>query len=85
MKTHHVAETEVSTTDPNSSQTYNLFHVSSGQSAPLLATVTVNGNPLSMEIDTGASVLIASLDTFESIREGEHSLKLEEPTADLYW
>ena len=83
QKTHHVAEAEISTTNPNSSQTYSLFHVSSGQSAPLFAAVTINGNPLSMEIDTGASVSIASLDTFESVREGERSLKLEEPTMRL--
>ena len=37
QQTHHVAEAEVSTTNPNSSQTYSLFHVSSGQSAPLLS------------------------------------------------
>ena len=55
-----------------------MFHVSSGQAGPLHATVTVNGNPVSMEMDMGASVSIASLVTFESIRVGEATLELEE-------
>ena len=45
--------------------------------------MTVNGCPLAMEIDTGASVSVASLETLEDIREGEHLLKLEEPTVRL--
>ena len=36
-----------------------------------------------MEIDTGASVSIASRETFELIREGESHLELEEPTVRL--
>ena len=36
-----------------------------------------------MEIDTGASVSIASRETFELIREGEPHLELEEPTVRL--
>ena len=31
-------------------------HVSSGSTAPLYAIVTINGSPLSVEIDIGASV-----------------------------
>jgi hypothetical protein len=40
-------------------------------------------DPISMEIDTGASVSIASRETFELIREGESHLELEEPTVRL--
>ena len=47
-----------------------LLHVSSGYSAPLYITVAVNGCPLAMEIDTGASVSIACLETLKDIREG---------------
>jgi hypothetical protein len=43
----------------------------------------VNGRPISMEIDTGASVSIASRETFELIRERESHLELEEPTVRL--
>ena len=47
-----------------------LLHVSSGYSAPLYITVAVNGCPLAMEIDTGASVSIACLETLKDIHEG---------------
>ena len=63
QKAHYVV-------DAPSSDIYPLLHVSSGQSAPLYITVTVNGCPLVMEIDTGASVSIACLETLKDIREG---------------
>ena len=51
---------------------------------PLYATVTVNGNPLSLEeVDTGASVSITSLETFKTIQNGESPLQLEEPSVKL--
>jgi hypothetical protein len=56
---------------------YGMFHVGLGQTRPLYATVTVNGNPLSMEVDTGASVSITSLETFKTIQNGESTLQLE--------
>ena len=62
---------------------YTMFHVSSGQTGPLHATVMVNGSPLAMEIDTGASVSIASRETFESIQKGESMLELKETTVKL--
>ena len=37
-----------------------------------------------MEIDTGASVSIISLETFNAIREGESTLELAEPTVKLH-
>ena len=63
---------------------YSIFHVGSGRVRPLYATVTVNGNPLSLEeVDTGASVSITSLETFKTIQNGESPLQLEEPSVKL--
>ena len=63
---------------------YGMFHVGSGQTRPLYATVTVNGNPLSMEVDTGASVTITSLETFKIIQNGESALRVYRETPDLH-
>ena len=79
-KTHHVDEKEAPFQD---SGEYLIFHVTSGQTAPFYATVNVNGRPIAIEIDTGASVSIASRETFELIREGESHLEIEEPTVRL--
>ena len=76
-RAHYVGEEETSE--------YNaMFHVSCGRVKPLYVTVSVNGNPLAMEIDTGASVSIASLKTFESIRNGESILELDKSTVQLH-
>ena len=79
-KTHHVVEEEP---EPQDVGEYTMFHVSSGQTGPLHATVTVNGSPLAMEINTGTSVSIASRETFESIQKGESTLELKETTVKL--
>ena len=42
-----------------------------------------NSNPISMEIDTGVSVSLISLETFESIRHGESILELEQTPVEL--
>ena len=60
-----------------------MFHIGSGQVSPYCASVTVNGSPISMEIDTGASVSIISLETFESIKQGESMLELEQTPVKL--
>jgi hypothetical protein len=78
-RAHHVDREETS----NEGEYTAMFHVSSGKVKPLYVTVTVNGNPLSMEIDTGASVSIASQSTFESIRNGEATLELDKSTVKL--
>ena len=78
VETHRVAEDT-----PQDDEFYRMDHVSSGSTAPLYATVTINGSPLSMEIDTGASVTIASLETFNAIREGESSLELTQSNVKL--
>ena len=79
-KTHHVVEEEP---EPQDVGEYTMFHVSSGQTGPLHETVTVNGSPLAIKIDTGASVSIASRETFESIQKGESTLELKETTVKL--
>ena len=75
----YVGEEETSTT-----KEYNaMFHISSGKVKPLYVNITVNGNPLLMEIDTGASVSIASLSTFETVRNGESMLEMDKSTVRL--
>ena len=78
-RAHHVGGEETS----DEGEYNTMFHVSSGKVKPLYVTVTVNGNPLSTEIDTGTSVSIASQNTLESIRNGEATLELEESTVKL--
>ena len=60
-----------------------MFHITSDRVKPLYVTVSVNGNPLSMEIDTGASVSVVSRKTFETIRNGETMLELNKSTVRL--
>ena len=50
---------------------------------PLYTTVTVNGNPLSMEVDTGVLVSITSLETFKIIQKGDSPLRLGELAVKL--
>lgn len=49
---------------------YMMFHVSAGSSKHFQATVKVNVTPLTVEIDTGASVLLVSEETFKSLKCG---------------
>ena len=60
-----------------------MFYVHSRYTKPYRADVKVNGNSLSMEIDTGASVSIVSQHTLEIIREGTTSLVLKESAVKL--
>lgn len=62
---------------------YGIFQVNPGKTKHLYATVIANGNPLSMEVDTIASVSIASLETFKTIRNGDLTLQLEDSTVNL--
>ena len=63
----------LSTDSPSS---YTMFSVIS-RSKPIMLSVTVNGRPLDMELDTGASVSIISEDTFNSVLKDTVSI---EPT-----
>ena len=75
---HHVGSDSTSVDEE-----YNLFHIWSGQVGPYCVSVSLNGNPISMEIDTGASVSIISLEKFKSIRHGESILELEQTPVKL--
>ena len=77
-KAHHVEGEETS-----KKRAYDLYIVNSEKVKPLYVTVDVNGNPLSMELDTGASVSIASQSTFDSIQVGESMLELDKSTVRL--
>ena len=54
-----------------------------GVSQPYRAVVTANGLPMSMEIDTGASVFIINEETFKTIRTGESNLELQDTTVQM--
>ena len=46
---------------------YSLYQIGSKQSSkPLQVEVVINGQPLSMELDTGAAVMLVSEETFQS-------------------
>ena len=62
---------------------YTMFHISCGSSKPLQTTITVNGNPLTMEVDTGASVSIINRTTFDRIRNGQSTLDLNKSNVRL--
>ena len=62
---------------------YTMVHVGAISSKPFHATLTVNGRPLTMEVDTGASVSIISESTLESIRQGVARLELQESDTRL--
>ena len=62
---------------------YAMFHISCGSSKPLQTTITVNGNPLTMEVDTGASVSIINRTTFDCIQNGQFTLDLNESNVRL--
>ena len=47
--------------------TYNLFTIAGSGQDPILVEVTVNGSPVRMELDTGASLSLLSKNTYEKI------------------
>ena len=54
-----------------------------GSTSPFHTTITVNGRPLVMEVDTGASVSLISETTFNTIQKGLATLELKETTTRL--
>ena len=77
-RTHHVVEEGLEPREEE--KEYTMFQVTSGQIGPLHAMITVNGSPLSMEIDTGALVSIVSMKT---IQQREETLELQKSAAKL--
>ena len=53
---------------------YTLYQVSNGSSKPLMVLVQINGEGLEMELDTGASVLLVSEETFGKLNHSGISL-----------
>ena len=60
-----------------------MFQVSSHRNKPYRTTVHVNGCPVVMEIDTGASVSVVGEGTFESIKDGKSTVELQETSTRL--
>ena len=81
-QTNTVTEEETQTSG-DQDQEYTMFHVRSGPSKPYKAVVKANGNSISMEIDTGASVSVVGEDTFETIRKGESTVELQKTSVRL--
>ena len=73
---------QANTVESLSEEVEELFNVRSGHHRHFRAVVTTNGKS-SMEIDTGASISVASKGTFEIIREGMLTLELKETTVKL--
>ena len=74
----------VSECDTSTSGEYSaLFQVTSGRNKPYQVTIKVNGQPLLMEIDTGASVSVVGEGAFNNIREGKSTVELQETSTQL--
>ena len=61
--THRVqeaADPRPSDTEASSGEEYHLYRLNERSSEPINVTVTINGKPLTMELDTGAAVSIIS-------------------------
>ena len=69
--------------EPCPEEEYTMFHIQSRAHKPFTVLVTANGNPLCMEIDTGASVSIVGEETFKSIRRGRCTLELQDTKVKL--
>ena len=81
QKTHQITQGESTRQEEEErSSDYSMYHLSGSSSPPFQVTVVANGHLLLKEIDVGASVSIVSLRTFETIRDGESTLELQEPT-----
>ena len=60
-----------------------LFQVTSKKNKPYQVTSNVNGQPLLMEIDTGALVSVVGEGAFNNIREGKSTVELQETSTQL--
>ena len=62
---------------------YLFHHVSTGPTKPYQAYVKLNGCPVGMEIDTGASVSVVGEGIFKAIQQGEQPLELQKSSIRL--
>lgn len=77
--THYVADGSPS----DSESDHELFTISESRANPFLLDVTLNGIPLRMELDTGASVSVLNEDTYENIRQQSYIAPLAKTTNKL--
>ena len=63
--------------DPDTDPVYSLFTVSNRSAKPLRVNVQLNHTPLSMEVDTGASVSVISRKTYNKLWPSAQAPPLE--------
>ena len=77
----HVVEAEG--TDPPAEYTEPLNNVRTPNSKPLLATLQIQGTPVQMEIDTGATLSVMTYDTYSNTWNGKQAPPIKPTTANL--
>lgn len=76
---HYVEEQEdLPDPDPPEDNAYSLFNLSDRTSEPYIMDVSVCGQDLQMEIDTGASWSLVSAETYEKLLKSTPDLPLRE-------
>ena len=85
-RTHHIHEPSASDTDASSGEEYHLHNLEERSSTPINVQVLVNGQQLTMELDTGAAIFIISEETrkpcFADQKLRESSLVLKTYTGE---
>jgi hypothetical protein len=77
-KAHHLVETEDEELDATSEEeAYDMFAVHSKSCKPIIRTVTINGVPTPMELDTGAAYSIITQITYQRIAQQKGVRDLE--------
>lgn len=80
-KTHYVQEaTELSTTEDPS---YDLFNLQDNTYEPITVELELNQVPLTMELDTGASLTLINKASYDLISQENQCAKLEKPDVEL--
>ena len=74
---------EVEGTDTPAEYTELLNNVHTPNSKPLLATLQIQGAPVEMEIDTGATLSVMAYDTYSSTWNGDQAPPIKPTTANL--
>ena len=69
--------------DPENSNCYSMFAIRSTRVDPITTDVCINSIPITMEVDTGASLSILCSNTYELIAQQYDISALEEATATL--
>ena len=75
---------EVEGTDTPAEYTEPLNNVHTPNSKPLLATLQIQGAPVEMEVDTGATLLVMTYDTYSNTCNGDQAPPIKPTTANLH-